>query len=129
MSEFFRLGGWGMWPTLVFGLAMTGVGICYALRPSGRFVPLMVTLGVITFAAGTLGFVTGMMKSLTAAADFLPRDQAALLAMKGTAESLCNVALALGLVVLSTVAAAIGAWRLAAGADATRPGSSTRQPA
>src|SRR5438034_1027744 len=113
MREFFTEGGFGMYPTLGFGLLMIAVGAFYAARPERRFVPLLVALGVLTLAGGSLGFVTGVMKSFTAAADYQPRDMAGALAMKGTAESLCNLALALILTVFSAIAASLGAWRLA----------------
>jgi hypothetical protein len=118
MREFFLAGGWGMYPTLVFGLLMVGVGSFYAARPERRFVPLLGALGILTLAAGSLGFVTGVMKSFTAAAHYEPGDLAAALAMKGTAESLCNIALALVLTVFAAVAVSLGAWRLAR----TQPG-------
>jgi len=113
MTDFFRAGGYGMFPTLVFGLLMVAVGILYATRPERRYVPLLIALGMMTLAGGSLGFVTGFIKSLSAAADYVPTDRAPLLAMKGTAESLCNLALALGLVTFATIAAAVGALRLA----------------
>jgi hypothetical protein len=102
-----------MYPTLVFGLLMVGVGALYAARPERRFLPLLAASGVLTMAAGSLGFVLGLMKSFSAAAHHEPRDIASSLALQGTAESLCNVALALSLTMLAAAAASLGAWRLA----------------
>src|SRR5262249_53909638 len=66
MLEAFRLGGWGMFPTLIFGVLMIAATVRYAVRPERRFVPLQVTLGLLTLAAGCLGFVTGMIKTFLA---------------------------------------------------------------
>ena len=35
-SGFMAEGGWGMWPTLLFGLVCLGAGIRYAARPGPR---------------------------------------------------------------------------------------------
>src|SRR5437660_11887371 len=126
MREFFMEGGFGMYPTLVFGLLMIAVGAFYAARPERRFVPLLVALGVLTMAAGSLGFVTGVMKSFSAAADYQPRVDASALAMKGTAESLCNIALALAMTVFAAIAAALGAWRLARATQSAATAPATR---
>src|SRR5262249_8811141 len=111
MRQMFVLGGAGMWPTLVFGLLMIGVAIRYAMRPERRFVPLLVGLGMMTSAAGLLGFVSGVAKSLLAMST-VPPDRH-WLSLLGLGESLMNLVLALLLVFLASAAATIGAWRLA----------------
>ena len=95
MLEAFKNGGWGMIPTAVFGVLMVAASLKYAMTPERRQVPLLLSLGVLTIAAGGLGFVTGLIKSAEAG------------------ESLNNVALALGLVVLGAISASVGALRIA----------------
>jgi hypothetical protein len=117
MSDAFIAGGWGMYPTLIAGLALLGTTLRYALRPESRFVPLMISLGLFTLFAGVLGFVTGVMTMLHAYAGPLESEGPTVLFL-GTFESLHNVALALLLIMLSTLAASVGAWRLSRQAQA-----------
>jgi uncharacterized membrane protein YfcA len=110
MLQHFREGGWGMFPTLGFGLLMLAVAVRYALRPERRFVPLLLGLGTVTLASGLLGFVTGLMATFQYIGG-VPADQR-YLALIGLGESLNNVAFALVFVVLAALAASLGAWRL-----------------
>ena len=109
MLEAFRLGGWGMIPTAIFGLLMLAASVRYAMSPEKRFVPLQISLGIMTMASGALGFVTGVMKSFSYLGQAAPDDR--WIWTLGVGESLNNVALALGLVTLAAVAASIGAYR------------------
>lgn len=109
MKDAFMAGGWGMWPTLIFGLLCLAVSIRYAMRPEKRFVPLLICTNVMTLIAGSLGFVTGMIATTTyLAADDLKQPAIALI---GMGESLHNVSLALILMMLAAIAATIGAFR------------------
>lgn len=110
MIEAFRLGGWGMYPTALFGLLMLGVSIRYALQPDRRFLPLQVSLGILTLLAGGLGFVTGLIATFSHMGE-VPPDQKWIW-MLGIGESLHNVALALMLVIFATLLASVGAYRL-----------------
>jgi len=109
--EAFKMGGWGMYPTLVFGLLMLAASVRYAVSPEPRFVPLQVTLGILTLMAGSLGFVTGMIRSFSAIGEVNPDQR--WLWMLGAGEALNCVALALVLTVLAALAASAGAFRLA----------------
>lgn len=110
MSDAFHMGGWGMYPTLVFGLLLLAASVRYAISPERRFVPLQISLGILTLVSGGLGFVSGTIKSLTLMGAVQP--DARWLWMVGLGESLNNVALALSLLVLSSLAATVGAYRL-----------------
>lgn len=112
MPEWFQLGGFGMWFVLAFGAGMTGASIRYGLRPLPRFVPLLLTFGVLTVASGAFGFVTGLIATVhhlegVAVADRLP------VFIVGFGESLHNVAFALGLVLVAALATTTGVWRSA----------------
>ncbi len=117
MKEAFIAGGFGMYPTLIAGLALLVTCVRYANRPESRHVPLMLTLGLFTLFAGGLGFVTGVITMLGAYAGPLAEHGPVVLYL-GIQESLHNVALALLLTTTSTLAASVGAWRLARQAQA-----------
>ena len=108
--EYFRIGGYGMWPTLVFGLVMLVAALRHAVRPRAAATPLVVGLGVLTLVSGSLGFITGMIKSFMAIGGVGPDQR--YIALIGIAESLHNVALALILIALATAAAVVGTYRL-----------------
>lgn len=110
MLEAFRMGGWAMFPTLVFGLLTVGAAIRFAWSPERRWVPLQLSLGVLTVAAGGLGFVTGVIKSMSAMDRVQPEQR--WIWMLGVGESLQGMALALLLVTLGAMAASVGAYRL-----------------
>jgi hypothetical protein len=111
MAEWFSLGGFPMWLTLVCGLLSIGAGARYAIRPERRFVPLVVSLGSMTLLTGLFGFVAGLVRSLNAL-DMVPADRRWIW-MLGLGESLVNVAFALALVALATFAMVIGTWKIA----------------
>jgi hypothetical protein len=114
MRDAFCMGGWGMYPTLVFGLLMIAASVRYAVRPEGRFVPLQVSLGLVTFLAGSLGFVTGVIKSFLAMGQVAPDNR--WIWLLGTGEALNCVGLALTLLIIAALAASVGALRIARGA-------------
>jgi hypothetical protein len=110
MSNWFQLGGFAMWSTAVFGVLMVGSSARYAFEPGRRMVPLVVSLGIITVLSGSLGFVTGLIKSLNGLPHVDPGDR--WIWMVGLGESLVNVAFALALVSIATLAMVVGSWRL-----------------
>jgi hypothetical protein len=109
-KDFFKAGGFGMYPTLVFGLLLLAACVLYAMRPNARQARLAIALGIVTFAAGLLGAFSGMATS----AHFIPLvpkgDQVEVLAL-GFAESLHDVVLALMIIVLGGLIATVGAFR------------------
>ncbi len=110
MLSAFRDGGFGMFPTLIFGVMMLVIAVRYATKPESRIVPLVVSLGVLTLLAGALGFVTGIIVTMKAVAQVPPGDR--YIALIGLGESANNLALALLLAVLSMLAMVLGAWKL-----------------
>ena len=94
MAEAFKNGGWGMIPTALFGLLLVLAAGRYAMSPEKRFVPLQVSLTLLTLAAGGLGFVSGLIKSLHYMAE-MPDDKRWIW-LVGMGESLNNLALASG---------------------------------
>ena len=117
-TTFFRDGGWGMYPTTVFGFLLVASGALCLLRPERRFVPVVLCLGVLTLASGFLGFSTGLVTTFR----YLPRveavEQRFTIAALGCAESLNNLVLALILIVLASLLGVLAAARAAFAARA-----------
>lgn len=111
LGEAFRLGGWGMWPTLVFGLLMLGVAALYAVRANPQLSSLVRTTKWMTFVSGCLGFVTGLIRSCLFISNVTAEER--FLVIIGFGESLVNIAWALGLIMMAMIIAAVGTWRIA----------------
>lgn len=114
MLDIFREGGFGTIPTALFGLLLIAAAIRYAMRPERRHVPIQVALAAATLACGGLGFVTGVVKSISAAGQAGPDDR--WMVAIGVSESLQNLVLAFGLVALGAIAASVGAARVSSSA-------------
>lgn len=111
-DSFFRDGGWGMYPTSIFGFLFVASGVLCLMRPERRFVALVASLGVMTLGSGFLGCCVGFVTSFR----YLPRvpvDQRFTIAALGVAESLNNVVLALMLLVITSILCALAAARSA----------------
>ena len=113
MSEAFRLGGWGMYPTLFIGILLVGAAARYARRPERHRLMLVIWMQVLTMLVGTFGFVSGMIKTAVSAGK-TPSPVDTLI--QGFGESLHNIGLGLGFVVLAGIAGAIGLARCKRGA-------------
>ena len=111
MSHWFHLGGFAMWVTLLFGALMIAVAARYASRPHRRYLPLAVSLGVMTSLSGAFGFAAGVARSMNGLPD-VSADRRWIW-MVGFGESLVNMAFALGLVAIATFAIVVGTWRIA----------------
>ncbi len=115
MGEAFRLGGWGMYPTTIFGLVLIVTAVRYAAAPEATRALVVRRLSLLTFLSGCLGFTVGMMKTFLYAKD-LPASELGTVIVTGVGESLNNLALALSLLVIGGIAMAVGAARRAPGA-------------
>lgn len=111
MSEAYRLGGWGMYPTTIIGLLLLLAAVLYAIHPDRRRIPVVLSLGVMTFLSGSLGFVTGVIKTLLVASSDDPPGPVGTIAAAGIGESLNNVGLALAILVLACIVTTIGLLR------------------
>ena len=112
MLTAFKAGGFGMFPTLAFGILLLAVGIAYALDPARTLVSLFSILGIVEFLSGTLGAVMGVVTTFLYVAK-LPEPQQYATTLVGLAESLHNVALAFVFIILATLVLAAGALRAA----------------
>ena len=110
MQDAFRLGGWGMYPTLFVGFILLIAAARFAMHPArGRLAPI-VGLGVLTFFTSLLGFVTGLIKTMSAASEIELFKQGNLIVV-GIGESMHNIGLGLVLLVLATIGVVIGIAR------------------
>lgn len=109
-SNFFAAGGWGMYPTMVFGFLLLATTVLHALRPEPRFQRLSVLFGLATFASGLLGTLVGICNSAHYLGQVPPQDQLKTFAL-GCEESIHNLVLALIIVLLATLVAAGSAVR------------------
>lgn len=111
MSDFFRAGGWGMYPTTLFGVLLLGAAIGYALMPERRFVPLLVSMSVVTFGSGVLGCVMGISRTFAAIGQ-VPEPEQRAVSLMGISESLNDIVWAFVFIVLAMLIASVGALRL-----------------
>lgn len=116
MFESLREGGWAIAPTALFGVLCLLAAVRYATRPQKGALSLPVALGVVTLALGTLGFVSGLIKSARALGD-APAGKVGQLFAIGFGESLPNVALALAWIAAAALVVSIGAARRSATAE------------
>jgi hypothetical protein len=110
VSEFFIAGGFGMYPTLLFGFLSVAASVLYLLRPDRQSIALVVSLGVATVAAGFLGFASGVMTTLRYI-DQVPAADRFTVACAGCEESLHCVSLALIPTIITALICAVGAFR------------------
>jgi hypothetical protein len=109
-DNFYESGGWGMYPTTLFGFALVLIACLYALRPEPRFVPLVLTTGCLTIAWGIMGMATGLMHVFRYVQYVGPEDAIKIAAL-GCAESVINVVFALLIVNLAGLAMLVGVVR------------------
>jgi hypothetical protein len=109
-SDFFKAGGMGMYPTLLFGFLLVASAALFLLRQERRYLSLMVSLGITTLGSGLLSFCMGLVNTFRYLEQVPPPDQLKIAAL-GCEESLHNVVLALILLVLGASIASAGCFR------------------
>lgn len=120
MGTFFDEGGWGMFPTAIFGFLLAASAVLTLLRPA-RFWALTAVLAAVTVAAGLLGATMGLINTFKYVSHGSDEPAAAArIALQGMAESLNNVVLALVLVIPSLLVCAVAAFRALRAAPAAK---------
>ncbi len=109
-ANFYQNGGWGMYPTTLFGFFLVASGVLLVLRPEKRYLPLVSGLTLVTLCSGFLGCSVGFINTFRYIQDVAPEEQLKIAAV-GCAESLNNVVLALMIVVVTTLLGCVGALR------------------
>lgn len=110
MSDYFMAGGFGMYPTMLFGFVFLATSALYARRPTSRALRIALTWAALTLGAGALGFVTGVCASARYLEKLPAAEQVGIFAL-GIEESLHNLVLALVLALVGGLIVAAGAWR------------------
>lgn len=121
MAEFFKAGGFGMYPTLLFGVLAVASAVALLLQPGSRLFPLVMTLAGTTLGAGLLGFATGAMTTLRYIDAIQEPGEKLNILAAGLGESLHSLVLGLALAVLTGLLASIGALRAAQSAPQVSP--------
>jgi hypothetical protein len=110
MMDAFRLGGWGMYPTTLVGLILFVTAVRFARSGDRATLPLIRHLSILTALVGSLGFVTGVIKTFISCSGASP-SELPMFVVVGTGESLCNVGLALVVLVMARIATSVGIYR------------------
>jgi hypothetical protein len=111
-DNFFRDGGFGMYPTALFGFLCVAASVALVLRPEPRFTALFRALALITVTSAVLGTTVGLIKTLRYAVT-APPGEVSQSVLVGCAESLNVVVLGFILATLGGLGAAIAAFRAA----------------
>ncbi len=111
MAEFYKLGGWGMYPVTLFGFFFFATAVLSVLRP-GRLAwhPLLVCLGSLTLGAGLLGTCVGVI-STAAYLSSVPAADQVVTAMAGIGESVHVLVLSLLIFLPSVLVVTAGVLR------------------
>lgn len=111
LQGFFMEGGFGMWPTLLFGTLALALALRYAVKPKAELFPLVTGLGAAALLAGCLGMVMGLKATASAVAGHPELEAPGRLALAGFSESANNLVLALVLCTLVVLTLGVGAYR------------------
>jgi hypothetical protein len=111
MWQIFHDGGFGTFPTAIAGLLLLGVAARYAVRPESRWIPLQIALAVMTLSFGSASFVAGLITTSNGLSSRL--EHPGLIGALGFGESLNNLAIALGLIAIASIATTVGTARIA----------------
>lgn len=111
MGTFFEEGGFGMYPTLLFGFLLAGSAALTAFR-SSRYWSLSAVLAAVTLASGALGMAMGVINTFRFVIRMSEGDVLRA-AATGLAESTNNIVLALVIVIVSGLVAAWPALKAA----------------
>ncbi len=107
-NNFFRDGGFGMYPTAAFGFLLVAAAVAVAVHPERGYLRVWTALAVATVASAILGTATGLVNTFRYAGSH-PEDASAWFI--GVAESLNVVILGFILTTLSSLGILAGAWR------------------
>ena len=101
-----------MYPVSVFGFVLVAATVMYLMRPERRFLPLVASLGAVTFVSGLLGACSGVVYSLHALGQ-VPQAEQVRIAALGISESLHDAMLAMMIVVFDGLVVAAASLRAA----------------
>ena len=108
IPDWFKEGGWGMWPTLVFGSSALIGAVWYARQKTPVAKATMLGMTMATLFSGLLGVTEGLITTFKAVSR-MPPDQQSSIALLGASESLQNLVLALCFATMVTLVYVFGA--------------------
>lgn len=115
MAEMFREGGWGMIPTVLFGLLALGAAFRYAIRTETRLLGFIASLGHAVLFFALSGFTTGVIATVRYVEEHATKgDVSPLTLLTGVRESSNNLAAGFTLLALVHLVVAVGRRRRAA---------------
>ena len=109
-SDFYRAGGWGMYPVTIFGFLLIVTCALYTLRLRPHHARLGRLLAGTTLMAGVLGTATGVCNTAFYLQKVEQAKQVEIFAL-GLQESLHDIVLALLFVILASLVAGAGILR------------------
>jgi hypothetical protein len=109
MPEFFKMGGFAMWPILIFGLVTLAAAARYAAQPDTIRARQALALGLLELLTGAGGTLMGFVVTLTSMGE-VPADMR-FIAMIGVGESLTCMVLAVVFCILAALIGVVGTWR------------------
>ncbi len=111
LRDYFIAGGWGMYPTVVFGFVLLASAALYAIRVEERYARASLLFALVTVWSGWLGCATGVVTTIRAVLGQVPPPQQFAVWIEGCEESLHNLVLALIIVIPSALVASVGVFR------------------
>ena len=120
MVDFFRDGGFFMWPILLCAFLAVGLAVQHLFRPHQRLVTPVLFASAATLISGLLGFTMAVVATLGNATLIDPEITDGMrvrIALQGTRESAANLELAFLPLLLVCVVMALSTWRVRARAE------------
>jgi hypothetical protein len=111
MGTFFEEGGFGMYPTALFGFVLLAGAVLTVLRPA-RFWRLTAVMSGVTLCSGLLGTCIGIINTMKFVAH-TTETELVKIGATGIAESTNNLVLALVIVIPAALLCAVAAGRTA----------------
>jgi hypothetical protein len=106
-------GGWGMFPTMIFGAFLVGGSVLYLIRPEKKAVlPVLLCFAALVLGSGVLGTTMGLINTLHYVTKDGVEERMRIFGV-GTAESLNNMVLAFILLVKGMLLTTVGVVRQA----------------
>lgn len=118
-TNFFTDGGFGMYPTSIFGFVLVASAVLYVIRPERRYAAIVANATALTALSSVLGTAVGLITTFRYVQAQVEGPDQLKVALVGGAESLNNLVLGMILCVVGTLLAllaSIRAARKAAGA-------------
>jgi hypothetical protein len=114
MLEFFKEGGWGMWPILILGLVTVGAAARFAIKPERRQIGFIGAIGLATLISVFHATWTDVATVLGFLADeqAVPDAQLPRILAEGLKESTRPGAMGGSFLTLAAILLAVGVLRL-----------------